>query len=97
MSEQAESWERQTLEKVALAAITEQRRARKWSIFFKIAGLIYLFLLLFLAMGLMDHSELPTAKEHTAMVSLDGVIAPGSQASAERIIEGLQADRKSVV
>jgi len=95
MSEQADSWERQTLEKVALAAITEQRRARKWSIFFKIAGLIYLFLLLFLAMGLMDHSELPTAKEHTAMVSLDGVIAPGSQASAERIIEGLQAAFKA--
>lgn len=95
MSEQADSWERQTLEKVALAAITEQRRARKWSIFFKIAGLIYLFLLLFLAMGLMDRSELPTAKEHTAMVSLDGVIAPGGQASAERIIEGLQAAFKA--
>ena len=45
MSEQAENWERQTLEKVALAAVTEQRRARKWGIFFKIAGLIYLFLL----------------------------------------------------
>ena len=90
MSEQVENWERQTLEKVALAAVTEQRRARKWSIFFKIAGLIYLFLLLFLALGLIDHGELATAKSHTALVSLDGVIAPGSEASAERIIEGLQ-------
>ena len=90
MSEQAENWERQTLEKVALAAVTEQRRARKWSIFFKLAGLLYLFLVLFLAMGFMDRSELPASKDHTAMVSLEGVIAPGSQASAERMIEGLQ-------
>ena len=90
MSEQVENWERQTLEKVALAAVTEQRRARKWSIFFKIAGLIYLFLLLFLALGLIDNGELASAKSHTALVSLDGVIAPGSEASAERIIEGLQ-------
>lgn len=90
MSEQVENWERQTLEKVALAAVTEQRRARKWSIFFKIAGLIYLFLLLFLALGLIDNGELASANPHTALVSLDGVIAPGSEASAERIIEGLQ-------
>ena len=95
MSEQNENWERQTLEKVALAAVTEQRRARKWSIFFKLAGLIYLFLVLFLVMGLMDHSELPSAKDHTALVSLEGVIAPDSQASADRIIEGLQAAFKA--
>jgi len=91
MSEQVENWERQTLEKVALAAVTEQRRARKWSIFFKLAGLLYLFLVLFLALGLMDRGDLPTAKAHTALVNLEGVIAPGSEASAERIIEGLQS------
>jgi protease-4 len=95
MSEQVENWERQTLEKVALAAVTEQRRARKWSIFFKLAGLIYLFMVLFLVMGLVDHGELPTAKDHTALVNLEGVIAPDSQASAERIIEGLQAAFKA--
>jgi protease-4 len=95
MGEQLDNWERQTLEKVALAAITEQRRARKWSIFFKLAGLLYLFLVLFLALGLMDHGELPTAKAHTALVNLEGVIAPGSEASAERIIEGLQSAFKS--
>jgi len=95
MSEQLDNWERQTLEKVALAAITEQRRARKWSIFFKLAGLLYLFLLLFLALGLTDRADLPTAKAHTALVNLEGVIAPGSEASAERIIEGLQSAFKS--
>lgn len=90
MSEQVDNWERQTLEKVALASITEQRRARKWGIFFKIAGLIYLFLVLFVVLGFMDRSDLPSTKAHTALVTLEGVIAPGSQASAERMIEGLQ-------
>ena len=90
MSEQVDNWERQTLEKVARASITEQRRARKWGIFFKIAGLIYLFLVLFMILGFMDRGDLPSTKAHTALVTLEGVIAPGSQASAERMIEGLQ-------
>lgn len=95
MSEQVDNWERRTLEKVALAGITEQRRARKWSIFFKTIGMIYLFIVLFLVLGLMDRNDLPSAKSHTALVTLEGVIAPGSQASAERIIEGLQMAYKA--
>ena len=46
-----ENWERKTLEKVALAAIQEQRRARYWSIFFKLLLFTYLFILLFLWLG----------------------------------------------
>lgn len=91
MSDQPDNWERQTLEKLALAALTEQRRARKWGIFFKIIGFVYLFLLLFLAMGLMNQNELSSVSAHTALVRLDGVIAPGNQASAELVIDGLQA------
>ena len=91
MSEQPDNWERKTLEKLALAALTEQRRARKWGIFFKIIGFVYLFLLLFLAMGLMNQNELSSVSAHTALVRLDGVIAPGNQASAELVIDGLQA------
>ncbi len=92
---ESENWERQTLEKVALAAVAEQRRARKWGIFFKIIGFLYLFLILIMAQGLMTTADLPTAKTHTALVDMEGVIAPGSQASAERIIEGLQAAFKN--
>ena len=92
---EAENWERQTLEKVALAAVNEQRRARKWGIFFKIVGFLYLTFILVLVLGLMNGTDIPAAKSHTALVDLDGVIAPGSQASAERMIEGLQAAFKS--
>jgi len=92
---ESENWERQTLEKVALAAVAEQRRSRRWGIFFKILGFLYLFILLIMVQGLMNPAELPTAKTHTALVDMEGVIASGSQASAERMIEGLQAAFKN--
>ena len=92
---ESENWERQTLEKVALAAVAEQRRTRKWGIFFKIIGFVYLSFILIMVMGLMNGTDLPSAKTHTALVDLEGVIAPGNQASAERMIEGLQAAFKN--
>ena len=92
---ESENWERQTLEKVALAAVTEQRRARKWGIFFKLFGFIYLTFILIMVMGLTNGADIGAAKTHTALVDLDGVIAPGNPASAERIIEGLQAAYKN--
>ena len=92
---ESENWERQTLEKVALAAVTEQRRTRKWGIFFKLIGFIYLTFILIMVMGLTNGADIAAAKTHTALVDLDGVIAPGNPASAERIIEGLQAAYKN--
>ena len=92
---ESENWERQTLEKVALAAVTEQRRARKWGIFFKLIGFVYLTFIIIMVMGLSNGADLAAAKMHTALVDLDGVIAPGNPASAERIIEGLQAAFKN--
>ena len=44
-------WERAVLEKVALAAVTEQRRARRWGIFFKFLIFSYLVVILVIAMG----------------------------------------------
>lgn len=83
------SWERQTLEKVALAAIAEQRRARLWGILFKSLLFIYLFALLFIGMGWFGKKEVSPDK-HTALVELNGVIASNSQASADAINTGLQ-------
>ncbi len=82
-------WERRTLEKVALAAIDEQRRARKWGIFFKLLIFIYLFALLFIGMGWVGKKDTGTDK-HTALVELRGVIGPESAASADNVIAGLQ-------
>jgi len=83
------AWERQTLEKVALAAIHEQRRARNWGIFFKLLLFIYLFALLFVGMGWIGKKESSPGK-HTALVEVNGVISSNSQASADSITTGLQ-------
>ncbi|MDH3288953.1 MAG: S49 family peptidase [Betaproteobacteria bacterium] len=84
-----ENWERGVVEKVALAAITEQRRARYWSIFFKVLLFIYLFALLFIGMGWFAKKDSAPDK-HTAMVELRGVIASDKPASADNVMTGLQ-------
>jgi protease IV len=88
--ESGDNWERKALEKVALAAIQEQRRARHWSIFFKLLLFIYLFALLFIALGWTGKKDGTSSGKHTAMVELRGVIGPESPASADNIVTGLQ-------
>ena len=91
MSEQNNNWERGVLEKLALSAIQEQRRARHWGIFFKVLMFGYLFILLFLFMGWMGgKTEAKLGGKHTALVDMKGVIAADSDASAENIIGSLQ-------
>lgn len=89
-------WERQTLEKVLLASVEEQRRARRWGIFFKSLLALYLGVAAWMTMKPLDgHSE---SGGHTAVIDVAGIIAPGQLASADNIIEGLRDavdDRKT--
>ena len=86
------NWERSVLEKIALEGLTEQRRRRRWGIFFKLVFLLYLGIAL---AYLVDWGEaegkLGDGKSHTALVQLNGVIQAKGDASAERIISGLQS------
>lgn len=83
------NWERQALENVALAAITEQKKSRQWSILFKTLTFLYLFIILFAFMGWMGDGEKVLGK-HTALVDLQGVIS-SEEVSADMIMSGLQA------
>jgi len=83
-------WERDVLEKVALAAITEQRRGRRWGIFFKLLGFAYLFALLFVALGWMGKRDGALPARHTALVEIRGVIAADSPSNADNVNSGLQ-------
>lgn len=85
-----ENWERNVLEKVALAAVQEQRRARQWSIFFRTLTFIFLFLLLFAALGWIGGKQPSVSGRHSALIELRGVIESDGHASADRIISGLQ-------
>ncbi len=84
-------WERKVLEKVALAAIAEQRAARRWGVLFKSLILIYLFVVLFVGIGWLKHGDYRSPGKHTALVELRGVIAAESKASADNVTAGLQA------
>ncbi len=83
------NWERQTIEKVALAAVNEQRLARRWGIFFKLLAFIYLFALLFIGLGWVGKKDASPGR-HTALVEVNGVISSSSPASADNVNAGLQ-------
>jgi protease-4 len=82
-------WEHQIIEKLALAALREQRRARRWGILFKLLGFAYLTVLLLLALNWRGDDRL-TAGKHTALVDIVGVIEPKGNANADRVTEALQ-------
>jgi len=85
-----ESWEKRVLEKLALSSLEEQRRARRWGIFFKSLTFIYLSILLFYWLGWSSQSDMSISGKHTALVDLRGVISPDTIGSAENINAGLQ-------
>ncbi len=91
MSEQ-NNWERGVLEKLALSALHEQRRARHWNIFFRTLTFGFLFIVLFATMGWFDNKEPKLGSgKHTALIDLQGVISADSGASADNLIPSLQA------
>jgi protease-4 len=86
------NWERDLVTKLASAALREQRRARLWSIFFKLLTFAYITFLLITLVDWRGRAEMAAGgKKHTAMVELNGLIAPGTDASAEKITASLQA------
>lgn len=92
MKENEEHWERETLKQIALAQLTEQRRARRWGVFFKILTFGYLFAILVLIKFDLEPEEVNgETKKHTAVIDVKGVIASNTEASAEKIIKSLKA------
>jgi protease-4 len=86
------SWERDVITKLATAALKEQRRSRLWGIFFKLLTFAYITLAVALfAFDWKSDGSMVSGKKHTALVELTGTIAPGADASAERITGALQA------
>ncbi len=85
------NWERKVLEKLALEALAEQKRGRRWGIFFKLLGFGYLALLLVVALDLGKGEHVADGTKYTALVDLSGVIKAKGDANAEHVISALQA------
>ncbi|WIF66111.1 signal peptide peptidase SppA [Metapseudomonas otitidis] len=84
------SW--RLLEKAVLAGVQEQRRARRWGIFFKLLTFLYLFGALLMFSPLFDLQKTAARGEtHTALVEVRGMIADSEAASADNIVSSLRA------
>ena len=88
--EDRNSWK--LLEKTLLAGVQEQRRARRWGIFFKLLTFAYLFgALALFAPALRTGDKPASADGHTAVINVRGMIADEESASADNVVGALRA------
>lgn len=86
---QPTAWERGVLERLLRDTLIEQRRARRWRMF---SRLLTVFLVLAVLGALSTDVTVPQVTgRHTALVQLNGIIAPGTDADADLVIESLRA------
>lgn len=94
-----ERWERDLLEKLAMDSLVEQRRRRRWGIFFKFIIVIYVGILLLSSPDINTAVHSTSATGHTALIEVEGVIDSEGPANADRINASLRAafeDSKTV-
>jgi protease-4 len=84
------SWERETLEKLAMAVLVEQRQARRWRNGIRLAWLLFLSMLVWVGMERGGQAT-DLTKPHTAVVNIKGEISADSEASAETVIAAMRA------
>ncbi|MFV2056967.1 MAG: S49 family peptidase [Thiohalomonadales bacterium] len=86
----ADNWQEDVVNRLAFASLNEQRRGRRWGIFFKSLAFAYIGIFLFYLPS--DWSSTSDSSgRHTALIDISGVIAADTEASADRIVTGLRA------
>ncbi|MCY7304968.1 MAG: S49 family peptidase [Rhodoferax sp.] len=83
-------WERAALEKLAFAALQEQRTTRRWRTFVRLAWLGFFAVLAWVAL----HRGGPNSdvsSPHTALVEIKGEIASDGEASADVVLTAVRA------
>jgi len=88
-SNQNENWEKETINELLFASVKEQRRTRRWNLAFRFFIVFYL-VAIFLAFEFDDKNTTAELKGHTALIEVSGVIAAGSEASADNIVSALR-------
>lgn len=84
-------WEKQTLQKILLEHITEQRRARRWGIFFKVV--ILLLIVTVVANSFKKDLSQPVilTKDHTALIDIKGEIGVDHNANVDNVRTALHS------
>lgn len=83
-------WERQALNTLLSAMLSEQRTARRWKVFLRLMWLVLAGVLVWNLVSYNAQAVSPTMT-HTAMVAVKGEIADGTDASAENIIAAMRS------
>jgi len=82
-------WQRDVIEKLAFAAINEQKTARRWSTLFKGLAFIYFLILILMALGIVSNGK-KTYEAHTALIDISGVIEAGGEVNADAVLSSLR-------
>ncbi len=87
------NWERETLERLMFATLKEQRQARIWRSFIRLAWLVFFVTMVWLIFrtegGSATHAD--KAAPHTAVVEIRGEIGAGQEASSDFLVTSLRA------
>jgi protease-4 len=86
--ENTENSDRGALERLLLSHLIEQRRTRRWGVFFKSLGVAWLFMVLFILADQID-GEFVSTGPHTALIDLNGEIGGDGGVTADTLIGAL--------
>jgi protease IV len=84
------SWERTTLENLAMAAIQEQRTARRWRNGIRLVWLLFFMILVWMVIQRAGPAS-DVSKPHTAVVEIKGEISAGLDTSAELVVSAMRS------
>lgn len=101
-AEKEASKEWKLVEKLVLSMQAEQRKSRRWGIFFKFLTFAYLLgLVIFIRYPMGTALDTATSGPHTALIEIKGAIAADQQASADNLVGSLrrafEADKSEAV
>jgi len=82
-------WERSTMERLLFATLEEQKTARRWRAFVRLAWLAF-FIFLIWALTFRN-APADKLQPHTAVIEIEGEIGPKTEASAEAIVAAAKA------
>ncbi len=84
-------WASATMEKLLFATLAEQKTARRWRLFTRLAWLLFAAFVLWSLTSKGGTSSADKTGMHTAVVEIKGEIASGADASADGIVNALRA------
>jgi protease IV len=86
----SDKFEQSLVNELAREVLNEQRRNRRWGIFFKLLLALYLFA--FLIIYFVENADTGGfgSEKHTALIEINGVIAADTEARADYIVTGLR-------